>query len=299
MIEGFASRRVSTGNSFIQIAVRGSGPPLLLLHGFPQTLLMWRSVAPMLLEDFTTICADLPGQGGSGVPAGDPDSMPFSKRAMGRALVDMMRQLGFERFAVAGHDRGGRVAYRMALDQPASIAALAVLDVVPISDAFDRADSRLALAFWPWSLLSQPSPLPERLIGAAPEAIVDDAATQWGSPPGCFPDWVREAYVAPLRDPRRVHAICEEFRSAATIDRQHDRADRDAGRTIACPTLLLWDGAGAVGSWYEDCGGPLEIWRRWAKDVTGRPMTGGHFFPESRPGETASELRSFFLTTPR
>lgn len=294
MIDGFQTHRAAAGRFAINVAVGGAGPAMLLLHGFPETHLLWREVAPVLADDFTLFCADLPGQGDSEVPDPDGDPSPYSKRGMGRALVEMMRGLGHDRFSVAGHDRGGRVAYRMALDRPDAIAALAVLDVVPIADAWDKADARLAQSFWPWSLLSQPAPLPERLLGAAPEAVVDDAVIQWGTPPDCFPDWLRAAYVAPLRDPRRVHAICEEFRCAATVDRDHDEADRAAGRQIACPLLVLWDKDGALGRWYADDGGPLGIWRQWAGEVTGHAMSGGHFFPEAHPRETAAALRAFF-----
>ncbi len=295
MIGGFETRPASAGSLDLNIAIGGVGPPLLLLHGFPETHLMWRQVAPTLAGDFTVICADLPGQGASDIPQDDLDPPPFSKRGMSLALVEMMRRLGHERFSVVGHDRGGRVAYRMALDHPDAVGALAVLDVVPIADAWMHADERLARAFWPWSLLSQPSPLPERLVVAAPEAVVDDAVTQWGTPPSCFPEWVRAAFVAPLRNPHRVHAVCEEFRCAATLDREHDEADRKAGRTIVCPTLIIWDEEGAVGTWYEAFGGPLGLWRQWAPGVVGQAMSGGHFFPEARPDETAAALRDFFL----
>jgi haloacetate dehalogenase len=295
MFEGFEEQRLLAANTAIYARIGGAGPPLLLIHGFPETHLMWRDVAPMLADKFRVICVDLPGQGESAIPASGGEERPFSKRAMAQALVEAMGRLGFNRFFVAGHDRGGRVAYRMALDHPGVVERLAVLDVIPILDAWERADARLALAFWPWSLLAQPEPLPERLIGACPEAVIEDAVTQWGTAAECFPADIREAYARPLRDPRRVHAICEEFRSAATVDREHDEADRQPRRRIECPLLLLWDEAGALANWYADEGGPIGIWKRWALDVHGRPMPGGHFFPEARPEETAAELRRFFL----
>jgi haloacetate dehalogenase len=205
-----------------------------------------------------------------------------------------MERLGFPRFSVAGHDRGGRVAYRLALDHPRRVQRLAVLDVVPTGEVWDRADARLALAFWPWSLLAQPAPLPERLLAADPEAVVDDALGGWGSPAAAFPTDVREAYVQALRDPARVHAICEEYRAAATRDREDDEADRRAGRRIACPVLALWGGQGVLSAWYAEAGGPLALWRAWADDVQGRPLSGGHFFPEEIPDETADALAAFF-----
>jgi haloacetate dehalogenase len=295
MFDSFEERHVPTVGSSIFAMIGGTGPPLLLIHGFPETHLMWRDVAPYLAADFTIVCVDLRGQGGSGCPDSDARHAPYSKRAIAAELVEVMGQLGFQRFAVAGHDRGGRVAYRMALDHSESVERLAVLDVIPIVEAWQHADSRLTLSFWPWSLLAQPAPLPERLISASPDAVIDDAASQWGTPADCFLPEIRDAYAKALRDPRRVHAICEEFRSAATLDREHDEADCHSGRQIECPLLVLWDGNGALERWYADLGGPIGIWRSWAFDVRGRPMTGGHFFPEACPEATGAELRVFFL----
>src|SRR5262245_37242595 len=288
--ENFATVELQTGDTTIFLRHAGTGPAVLLLHGFPQTHLMWRGVAPLLTSRFTVICADLRGYGCSGCPASDPHHTPYAKRAMAKDLVSAMARLGFTRFCVAGHDRGGRVAYRMALDHPECIARLAVLDILTTADAWERADSRLAIAFWPWSLLAQPEPLPERLICGAPDAVVDSALSGWGSAPSTFSPEVRAAYSAALRDRIRVHAICEEYRAAATVDRDHDVADRMAGRRIACPVLVLWSGGGALGAWYEDAGGPLGLWKSWAADVQGRPFDGGHFFPEEMPRETAEAL---------
>jgi haloacetate dehalogenase len=213
---------------------------------------------------------------------------------MARDLVTVMRQLGFDHFSVAGHDRGGRVAYRLALDHPDRIERLAVLDIVPTGEVWDRADARLALAFWPWSLLSQPEPLPERLLAAAPEAFVDDALGGWGSPAPAFSPEARDAYTQALADPAHAHAICEEYRAAASIDRAHDEADRCANRRITCPTLVLWAGEGAVDIWYAKDGGPLALWRTWCDDANGQPVEGGHFFPEAAPKLTAELLGQFF-----
>lgn len=213
---------------------------------------------------------------------------------MARDMVRMMAAQGFPHFAVAGHDRGARVAYRMALDHPDRIERLALLDVIPTGEAFRRAAARFALAFWPWSLLVQPAPLPERMLLAAPEIVVDDALGGWGSERTSFPPPVRAAYIAALRDPDTVHAICEEYRAAATLDWAQDTEEQRAGRRIACPVLALWSAGGPVDTWYTEAGGPLEIWRQWAADVTGRPMAGGHFFPEQNATETIAELRAFF-----
>ena len=205
-----------------------------------------------------------------------------------------MERLGHRRFGVVGHDRGGRVAYRAALDHPDRIERLAVLDILVGRDAWERADARLTLSFWPWSLLAQPAPLPERVLARAADAIVDDAATQWGSSDAAFPADVRSAYAAVLADADHAHAICEEYRAAATIDREHDEADLAAGRKIACPTLVLWAANNALDTWYEKAGGPLELWRQWASEVSGEAVAGGHFFPEVHPAETAERLRRFF-----
>ena len=258
---------------------------------------MWREVVPLLARDFTVVSADLRGYGQSSCPPSAADHAPYSKRSMAGDMVELMDALGHERFGVAGHDRGGRVAYRMALDHPEHVERLAVLDVLPIEATWERADDRLALAFWPWSLLAQPEPLPERLVAGAPEAVIDDAlGGGWGTPADVFDDGVRAAYLAQLRDPDRVHAICEEYRAAASIDREHDRADRLAGRRIAAPLLALWSREGPLSAWYADEGGPLALWRELADDVAGRALDGGHFFPEERPAETATELGRFFVS---
>ena len=294
MFDGFETSVVDVGEATIFIRRKGSGPPLLLLHGFPETHLMWHRVAPALAEEFTVVCADLRGYGASGKPPSTSDHAPYAKRAMACDMVRMMRAQGFPRFRVAGHDRGGRVAYRMALDHPAHVDRVALLDVIPTGEAFRRADARFALAFWPWSLLSQPAPLPERLILSNPDVVVDDALGGWGSDRASFPAPVRTAYVDALRDPQSVHAICEEYRAAATLDAATDDEDRAAARTISCPALALWSAGGALDTWYAEAGGPLAIWAEWATDVAGRPVAGGHFFPEQNPDETIAELRAFF-----
>lgn len=298
MFEGFETSSQSIGETRFFVRRAGSGPALLLLHGFPETHLMWRDIAPVLAAQFTVICIDLPGYGESGCPPQSADHSSLSKRAIAADLVLLMQKLGLDHFMVAGHDRGGRVAYRMALDHPQRVDGLAVLDIIPTHEAWERADARLALAFWPWALLAQPEPLPERLIAAAPEAVIDDALAQWGSSPEIFPHEVRQPYVATLRDPPRVHAICEEYRAAATIDREHDAEDRRLGRKIRCPVLALWSRDSALDSWYADAGGPLAIWRDWAVSVQGRAVPGGHFFPEVHPTETAAALADFFVSRP-
>jgi haloacetate dehalogenase len=291
--DDFETIEVATRETVIFLRRAGTGAPLLLLHGFPQTHYMWREAAPLLARRFSVVCPDLRGYGRSGCPPSRPDHAPYAKRALAQDMVEVMEKLDYARFGVVGHDRGGRVAYRLALDHPQRVTRLAVLDILTIADAWERTAFKRGAAFWPWSLLAQDAPLPERLIAAAPEAVIDDALGGWGSPPGAFDDDARAAYIAALRDPRHVHAICEEYRAAATLDHDHDAADRAAGRRIACPLLVLW-GRGALQQWYAELGGPLALWRAWADDVRGGPLEAGHFFPEEMPQRTAEELERFF-----
>lgn len=291
ILPGFAATMVHSGSGDVFMRVGGGGPPVLLLHGFPETHLMWHALAPVLAERFTVILADLPGYGRSACPpAGDAGG---SKRAMAATLVAAMVRLGHDRFSIVGHDRGGRVAYRAALDHAEVVERVAVLDVVPTIEVWDCADDRLALAFWPFSLLAQPAPLPEELISASPGAVIANALSEWGSPPQTFPDWLRAAYIEGLSDPAHVHAICEEYRAAAGIDREHDRADLDAGNRIDCPLLALWSASGGLSKWYETAGGPFGLWRRWARKVEGEAIEGGHFFPEECPELVARRLATF------
>jgi haloacetate dehalogenase len=289
--------QIATGDTSIFVRTAGQGPPVLLLHGFPETHLMWRDVGPVLAERFTVVCADLTGHGQSGCPRSDPRHERYSKRALARDMVTLMHHLGFDRFCVAGHDRGARVAYRLALDHPSCVKRLAVLDIVPTETAWERADDRFALGFWPWSLLAQPAPLPERILTMAADAIVEHALSAWGSAAEATPSPIRDEYAAALRDPDHAHAICEEYRAAATIDRAHDRADRSAGRLLACAVLVLWSARGPLGRWYGP-EGPLAVWRNWGADVRGWPVAGGHFFPEEHPHETGAALADFFGESP-
>jgi haloacetate dehalogenase len=291
----FESAVIDTGETTIFVRHGGSGPPLLLLHGFPQTHIMWRKVVSQLFRQFTIVCADLRGYGKSGCPPSTSDHGPYAKRAMARDMVAVMAHFHFPSFSVAGHDRGGRVAYRLALDHPSVIDRVAVLDVIPVVEVWERADARLATAFWPWSLLAQSEPLPERLVTGAPDAVIDDAlGGGWGSPPGAFEPEVRDEYVRALGRAESVHAICEEYRAAASVDAEHDADDRRAGRRVTSPLLVLWSETGPLGSWYDGAGGPLGIWRNWATDVRGRAVAAGHFFPEEIPEQTASLLGEFF-----
>ena len=289
MFDGFALTTIDTGEAAIRVRHGGSGPPLLLLHGVPETHLMWHRVAPLLARDFTVVATDLRGYGDSAKPPSTPDHAPYAMRALARDQVAVMRRLGFEQFFVAGHDRGARCAYRLALDHPERVRRLAVLDVIPTGEAFRRADMAFALGVWVWSFLAAPHPLPERLVAADPDLLVDHMLDSWSTTPGVFPDPVRAAYRRAFRDPATLHAICEEYRAAATLDVQHDEADRGR-RRISCPVLVLWSKHGALAAWYD----VPAIWRDWADDVRGRPLDCGHFLPEEAPAETYEELRAFF-----
>jgi len=288
----FTAVHIETGDTSIFVRSSGSGPPILLLHGFPQTHLMWRGVAPLLAREFTVVCADLRGYGQSGCPSSGVDHAPYAKREMAQDMVVVMQRLGFQRFSVAGHDRGGRVAYRMALDHPDHIERLAVLDVLPVETVWQRANAEFALGYWPWSLLAQPAPLPEKVLIASAEAIVDTALGRWGTSSEIFPPEVRAAYIEGLREPDHAHAICEEYRAAADIDRVHDRGDHEAGRKIRAPALALWSAQGPLDNWYAE--GPVALWHEWADDVRGHAFNGGHFFPEQAPEQTARALGGFF-----
>jgi len=288
MLDRFEEFDIATTGTTIHGRRGGQGPPVLLLHGIPETHLMWHRVAPQLAERFTVVATDLRGFGASGTPPSTPDHAPYSMREIARDQVEVMTRLGYEEFAVAGHDRGARCAYRMALDHPAAVARLAVLDIVPTGEAFGRADMDFSLGFWVWSFLAAPYPVPERLIAAAPEVLVDHMLDAWSHGADVFPADVREAYTGQFRDPGRVHAICEQYRAAATLDYQHDQADRGR-RLITCPTLVLWSQTGPVAGWYQ----PLEVWKAWSRPVRGGPIAAGHFIPEEAPGLTARYLTEF------
>jgi haloacetate dehalogenase len=296
-IDDFSEAEIQADDTTIFVRSHGAGSPILLLHGFPETHVMWRGVAPRLARTYTVVCADLRGYGRSGCPASAPDHAPYAKRAMARDMLIVMERLGFRRFSVAGHDRGGRVAYRMALDHPDRVDRVAVLDILPTETVWARADARFALAFWPWSVLAQPAPLPECFLTACAEAVVDHALGEWGSPSSSFPPEVRRAYIDAIRDPAHAHAICEEYRAAATIDRAHDRADRLAGRRISCPIFVMWSGRGPLANWYSRDSGPVALWRAWSDDVEGYPLDAGHFFPEEVPEDTSEALSQFFSAT--
>ena len=282
---------VPTPRGHVHVRIGGSGPPLLLLHGFPETHLMWHATSPILVEQFTLVVADLPGYGQSFRPPVSADHSSHSKRALANDLLAAMGELGHSTFAIAGHDRGGRVAYRMALDHPASVSRLAVLDIVPTGEIWSRADAAFAIGYWHWSFLAPPAPPPEQMILGNPEAFWLSAQRLGLKDDERYPQRVLDAYRAQYADPATVEAMCEDYRAGATIDRQLDHADRGR-RTIACPVLALWGSEGALPRFYDD---PLDLWRVHAPQITGHAVEGAsHFLVEDAPEEVAHELLAFF-----
>jgi haloacetate dehalogenase len=288
VFDGFEEFDVATTGTAIHGVRGGDGPPVLLLHGIPETHVMWHRVAPNLARQLTVVATDLRGFGSSGAPPSAPDHAPYSMREIARDQVEVMTTLGYDTFDVVGHDRGARCAYRLALDHPSAATHLAVLDIVPTADAFSRADMDFSLGFWVWTFLAAPEPVPEQLISRAADVLVDHMLDEWSDDRHVFPAEVRAEYLRNFRSPERIHAICEQYRAAATLDYQHDEADRGR-RRIACPTLALWSDTGSVAAWYE----PLEIRKAWADEVSGGPVSAGHFLPEEAPDETARRLLDF------
>jgi len=274
----------------IEIAFRtaGDGPPLLLLHGFPQTNMMWHRIAPRLAERYTVIAADLRGYGDSGHPESDARHAPYSKRAMAADMAGLMTVLGHDRFMVAGHDRGGRVAHRLARDHGERVSRLALLDIAPTAAMYGQTDMRFATAYYHWFFLIQPAPLPEQMIGNDPEFYLRSKCGQWGRTAGAITDEAFADYLRCFSRPETIHSMCEDYRAAATIDLEHDAADAD--RKLAMPVLALWGKAGFVGNHYD----VLAEWRQVAEDVTGHAVPGGHYCAEEAPRETHDAMTAFF-----
>jgi haloacetate dehalogenase len=292
---GYLSRWINTAAGKIFARVGGSGPPLLLLHGHPQSNVMWHRVAPALAQRFTLVIADLPGYGWSDALPAQGDHAPYSKRAMAAAMVELMEALGFVRFGLAGHDRGGRVGYRLALDHPGRLTRLAVLDIVTTYDMWNRMDARLAARAWHWTFLSLPAPFPETLIGHDPKFFFDSRAAA-GSGAGSVSIFDLRAlahYHAAYSDPTRIHAMCEDYRAGRTTDLVHDEADRATGNKITCPVLALWGTTGLPANAGIDA---LAAWRDWTTHLRGFAVDSGHYLPEENPDATARALLDFFAT---
>jgi haloacetate dehalogenase len=289
VFEGFTQRRLTANGISINVTSGGAGPPLLLLHGYPQTYVMWHRVAPRLAEHFTVVCPDLRGYGDSAKPPSDSTHAVYAKRTMANDAVALMRELGYERFAVAGHDRGARVARRLALDHPQAVTRLALLDIVPTATIYETLDQRRATTVWRFFFLTQPPDLPERLIGSDPLYYLNQTLDEWAGRPDALTAEAHAEYERSF-DAATVHASCEDYRAGATIDRVHDR--EDAERSITSPVLVLWSSSG-IGATYD----VLRIWQDEADDVRGRALDCGHFLAEERPDEVAHELLTFFAET--
>jgi haloacetate dehalogenase len=289
LIPGFTSRDVETASVRIRAAVGGSGPPLLLLHGHPQTHLTWHKIAPQLAKRFTVVATDLRGYGDSAKPPGGVGHVNYSKRALAKDQVEVMRSLGFPHFAVVGHDRGGRVAHRMALDHADAVERLAVLDIAPTATMYARTDKEFATRYFWWFFLIQPFDLPERLIAADPEYFLRKHIEGQIKTPGAVDEAVFQEYLRCYLDPATRHAICEDYRAAATIDLEHDAADGE--RAVTAPLLALWGAKGTVGKLYD----VLATWREKATDVRGRALDCGHAPQEEVPEETLTELLPFLV----
>ncbi len=288
VFEGFERVRVDTGEAVISAVHGGTGPPVLLLHGFPQTSAMWHRLAPELAHDHTVVAADLRGYGDSSCPPSGADHAGYAFRAMAADQVAVMRSLGHERFAVVGHDRGARVAHRLTLDHPAAVTRLALLDIMPTLHVYGTVDRALATAYYHWFLFIQPEPVPEMLIAGDPIGYLHTLLGGWGSGLGAFAPAALAEYERAFADPECRHAMLEDYRAGASIDLEHDRADLD--RAVEVPTLILWGGRGVVGNRPTD---PVTVWRERVADPRAAVVDAGHFLVEERPEESLAQLRSF------
>ena len=294
MFEGFTTKRLPANGVEIHTLIGGSGPPLLLLHGYPQSHLIWHRVASDLAKNYTIVATDLRGYGQSGKAMDTPNHASYSKREMARDQVEVMRQLGFESFFLCGHDRGGRVGHRLAIDHPQAVKKLILLDISPTLTMYEYTNMDFARSYWWWFWLIQPAPFPESMVAAAPETFLKKKIG-WGygglKP---FTDESYAAYLSYISDPATMHAMCEDYRAAASIDLEHDRADRDAERKIACDVRVLWGEHGVV----NRCFKPIEDWRRVVADgcqVDGHTLPCGHYLPEEEPALLLADMKQFFV----
>jgi haloacetate dehalogenase len=283
----FQEKIINTSQGRINLVQGGTGFPILLLHGYPQTHVMWHKIAPALAEEFTVIATDLRGYGDSCKPPGKSDHSNYSKRVMAEDQVEVMSQLGYQEFYLIGHDRGARVAHRLTLDYPAKVKKLAVLDIAPTYEMYQTTDLEFATAYYHWFFLIQSYPLPETLIGANPDYFLRHCLQSWGKDFSAFTPEALAEYLRCFQDPATIHGTCEDYRAAATIDREDDRGDLNL--QIKCPLLVLWGKKGLIERKYD----VLEIWRKRAVKVRGKSLNCGHFLPEEAPEETYLALREF------
>lgn len=289
--ESFTETTVELADGrYFRLRQGGNGPVLMMLHGMPQTNAMWHKVAPTLGAGFTVICPDITGYGQSFKPPATPEHLPYSKRRMAQDIVDLADHLGFDNFALVGHDRGARVSHRLALDHPERVRRLAVLDIIPTIEHFERTDMRFAMGYYHWFFLAQPAPLPEELINRDAGQWLLAQSARHKTARAVFAETAMADYQRAIADPATVVAICEDYRAAATIDLEHDRESRSAGQKTACPTLALWGSRGLVGTLYE----PLNIWRDYCSgELGGHAIEAGHYLPEEAPEATLAALRDF------
>jgi haloacetate dehalogenase len=289
--DGFTLTRVEVPGGSIRLRHGGSGPPLLLLHGNPQSHCIWHRVGPAMAQRFTVICPDLPGYGESHKPPVTPDHAPYSKREMAKDIIAVMDHFGYQKFRLAGHDRGGRVAHRVALDYPDRIEQLATLDIIPTIEHFERADMDFALGYYHWFWFAQPHPFPEVLINAAPETWFHHHTSRSPRPSELFHPEALADYLAAARRPENISGMCEDYRAAVGIDLVHDRESRDAGHKVRCPMLVLWGGKGSVAKWYD----APAIWRQYCTEtVIGGSVDCGHYLPEEAPEAVIDWFTRFF-----
>ena len=287
MFEGFSSRKIRTSGASINLVAAGEGPPVLLLHGYPETHAMWHKVAPQLAREYTVVCPDLRGYGDSSKPKGLSDHSNYSKRAMALDMAQVMAALGHDRFHVVGHDRGGRVGHRLARDHGRRVRSLTVLDISPTLKMYESTNMRFAKAYYHWFFLIQQAPLPERMLAGLGPFYIFKRLGRGKSGLKHFSQKAMAEYVRAFKDPRTIHATCEDYRAAATIDLAHDEADLD--QKIACPLLVLWGARGLVGHMYD----VLAVWRERARNVSGTALPCGHWIPEEAPTEAVAELAAF------
>src|SRR6266567_2129322 len=285
MLETFVPMQIKTTGASIHLLKAGSGYPLLLLHGYPQTHIMWHRIAPRLAESFTVVLPDLRGYGDSSKPEGEPDHSNYSKRAMAQDMVEVMSQLGYDEFYVVGHDRGARVTHRMALDHVQCVKKAAVLDIAPTYKMYMSTDKEFATIYYHWFFLIQPADFPERLIAAQPEYFLRSSLRRWAGDPSAIASEAMAEYIRCFSDPASIHATCEDYRAAASIDLQHDETDMQ--QKVGCPLLVLWGEKGFVGRKYD----VLATWRERADHVQGQAIPSGHFLPEEAPEETYKALQ--------
>ncbi|MEK9673717.1 MAG: alpha/beta hydrolase [Rhodospirillaceae bacterium] len=287
MFNGFTSATIEADSVSINLKHGGDGPPVLLLHGYPQTHVMWHRIAPMMAGDYTLVAPDLRGYGDTSKPPTDADHAPYSKRAMAADMVAVMAQLGFDEFHVVGHDRGGRVGHRLAADHPDKVKKLAVLDIAPTHHMYAETDKEFATGYYHWFFLIQPADLPERLIGADPEYFLRKKMGHWSADGAVFDPAAMAEYIRCFSNPATIHATCEDYRAAASIDLGHDEADM--GVKLTCPVLALWGARGLVARRFD----VLSAWRERAENVSGGTVDCGHFLAEEAPEATYAALRDF------